>query len=104
MIHVRVDKDDGQELARIQIHNIERHPDSTADYGVRFVVERGAAVGMHMRVVHCFPRNEYNALALVRQALATLEEEELKLEQSGDPRDMARKQRRALPKIPRWKN
>ena len=67
------------ELARIEIENLTGAVDE-ADYSVRFGVERGTGVGLHRRMVQRFPRMKYNVLALIKQALATLEEDELKLD------------------------
>lgn len=75
----------GQELARVHIRNLETEYTDEADYGVKFVVERGSAVGLHRRRIFSFPRRKYNALALLRQALETLEPEELELERDFNP-------------------
>ena len=107
MIEVFVKKD-GQQIARIQIENItnkEDLKDGFGDYEVKFAVERGNAVSMHRRLIFGFPRKRYNVLALVRQALHTLEERELYLERDFDPDeapvspDLARRLGRALRSI-----
>lgn len=75
------------ELARITIKNIEGETGDLASYSVKFAVERGTAVGLHQRAIDNFPRKKYNVLALLRQALATLEPKELELERDFDPDD-----------------
>lgn len=84
MIEVLVLKN-SQPIAKIEIQNVETNEDDTADYSVRFAVERGSAVGLHRRLIFQFPRKRLNALGLVRQALQTLEEKELELERDFDP-------------------
>ena len=73
------------ELGKITLEKITDHPDGSADYSARFAVDRVGAVGMHQRVIHGFPRTEYNVLALLLQALNTLEPEELSLESTATP-------------------
>lgn len=70
------------ELGRIEIENVGGTEDE-GDYSIRFGVERIAAVGVHRRGIFAFPRRKYNVLALLRQALSTLELDELELD-SGD--------------------
>lgn len=84
MIEVLVLKN-SQPMARVEIKNVETHEDGTADYSVRFGVERGSAVGLHRRLIFGFPRKRLNALALVRLALESLNEKELELERGFDP-------------------
>lgn len=84
MIEVVVLKN-GEPIAHVEIKNIETSVHGTmANYSVKYAVERGSAVGLHTRLIHHFPRTKYNALALVRQALTTLEERELELEEGFD--------------------
>ena len=84
------------ELCQIEIENTGGTT-YEGDYVVRFVTSRGAAIGIHSRTIHQFPRRKYNALALLLQALSTLSEEELSLE--GDTGHMARQERGTLPEI-----
>jgi hypothetical protein len=85
MIEVLILKND-QPIAKIEIKNVEPNSNTDyADYSVRFAVERGSAVGLHRRLFFSFPRKQLNALALVRQALMTLDEKELQLERDFDP-------------------
>lgn len=70
------------ELGRIEIENVGGTEDE-GDYSVRFGVERIKAVGIHRRGFLSFPRKKYNVMALLLQALNTLEPDELELE-SGD--------------------
>lgn len=95
MIEVVISDQHG-ELAKIRIENVEIHDDKTADYSIQFAVDRINAVGLYRRAVYRFPRSQLNVLALVRQALSTLEEKELRLEQPYSS-NMARRFRRALP-------
>lgn len=67
-------------LARIEIENLSGYDSDTADYSVRFGVDKKDALGLHQRGIHAFPRKKYNVLALVRQALMTLEERDLELD------------------------
>lgn len=97
MIEVHINKrtPDGvvEELAYIKIINIsDDSGEDYPDYVAEFAVERYAAVGLHRRVIRNFPRLRYNVLALVRQALETLEPRELELERNVSPSDLARRQ------------
>lgn len=67
-------------LARIEIENVSGYDSDTADYSVRFGVDRMDGLGLHQRGIHSFPRKKYNVLALLRQALLTLEEGDLELD------------------------
>lgn len=101
MIEVKLTSRDGKlELGRIRIENQEVHEDGTADYSVQFAVDRVGAVGLHQRSIRHFPRDKYNVLALLRQALETLDPKELKLEPGTTSSDMAREKRGALPPFP----
>lgn len=82
MIEVRITHD-GDEIGLIKIERVDDRLSGAADYSVQFGVERIASVGTHRRGILNFPRREYNVLALLRQALATLEPDDLRLE--GDP-------------------
>lgn len=82
MIEVRITHD-GEEIGLIQIERVGDRLGGDADYSIKFGVERIASVGTHRRAMLAFPRRQYNVLALLRQALNTLEPDELKLE--GDP-------------------
>ena len=81
------------ELGKITLEKITDHPDGSADYSARFAVDRVGAVGIHQRRLDNFPRLEYNVLALLLQALNTLDESELRLEDGISPSDMARQVR-----------
>lgn len=101
------DSEDENQLAEIRIRKTITHDNEidSADYSIKYAVERGMAVGIHRRNIYGFPRKKYNALALVLQALNTLEPKELELEDDFDPdeapvsSDMARRLRRALRQI-----
>lgn len=101
MIEVRI-SDEGGELGKITLEKITDHPDGTADYSARFAVDRVGAVGIHQRHLDNFPRLEYNALALLLQALNTLTEQELRLEDGISPPDMAGEKRRTFAEIQAW--
>ena len=100
MIEVTITKN-GEPLAHIQIVNSNNDLE-LADYNIKYAVERGSAVGTHVRNIHNFPRKKYNVLALLRQALMTLDQKELLLERDFDPDEapvssnLARRLRRAL--------
>lgn len=69
------------ELGRIEIENVSEDDESEyAEYSVRFGVERVKSVGVHQRGIFHFPRTRYNVLALLLQALNTLEPSELELD------------------------
>ena len=86
-------KESGAELGRITIENLTDDGNAdVADYSVQFGVEKIGSVGLHRRGVLAFPRKQYNVLALLRQALATLEPAELELE--GDYEDRTYKKHR----------
>lgn len=97
------------QLGRIVIKKNYVGRDGTADYSVKFMVERGSAVGLHKRLMWGFPRKQLNVLALVRQALNTLDPKELELERGFDPdspeanrtSDMARRLKRIGRKVQR---
>lgn len=104
MIEVEI-KLNGEILARMEIKSESLAEEDLADYSVKYAVERGSAIGLHKRMLYGFPRKRYNALALLRQALMTLEEKELELERGFDPdatnendrsADLARRLGRAL--------
>ena len=100
MIEVEITSNGGKlELGRIRIERVETHEDGTADYSVQFAADRFGSVALHQRVVYGFPREKYNALALVLQALNTLQPEELELEEASAS-DLAREKRGTLPALP----
>lgn len=70
----------GVELGRITIENVQMNDDGTADYSIRFGVDRHEAVGIHQRALFGFPREKYNVFALLLQALSTMEPDELRLD------------------------
>lgn len=96
MIEVLVTDEHG-ELGKLRIEQTAIHRDGTADYSIQFAVDRLGAVGLHQRAVYRFPCNQMNVLALLRQALNTLDEKELRLEPEPRTSNMARRLRRALP-------
>lgn len=101
MIEVKLTDDSG-ELAYIKIEKEADYGDGTADYAVSFAVDRAQSqVGLHRRAVLNFPRLEYNALALLLQALNTLDASELELERGCSPADLARRFSRAWRTLPR---
>lgn len=67
-------------LARVEIENLSGYGGDTADYSVRFGVDKMDGLGLHQRGIRAFPRKKYNVLALLRQALMTLEERDLELD------------------------
>jgi len=74
------------ELGRIEIENVS--DDGAAEFGnysVRFGVERIGSVGVHQRGILNFPRTKYNVLALLLQALNTLDPPELELDCKPTP-------------------
>lgn len=73
------------ELARIEIENVSVSDDS-GDYSVRFGVHKGEGLGFHQRGIFGFPRTKYNVLALLLQALNTLEPRELEFVGEWDKR------------------
>lgn len=76
------------ELGRIEIENVDTQPLAEyASYSVRFGVEKIGAVGIHQRGILHFPRQKYNVLALLLQALNTLSEDELKFVGDWEERD-----------------
>lgn len=101
MIEVIISDEEG-ELARITLEKITDHPDGTADYSARYAVERGNAVGIHQRRLDNFPRLEYNALALLLQALNTLDESELRLEDGTSASDLGGEERGVSSALQTW--
>jgi hypothetical protein len=74
----------GVELGRVTIENVQMNDDGSADYSVRFGVDRHDAFGVHQRGIFGFPRKRYNAFGLLLQALNTLDPGELELEAEAD--------------------
>ncbi len=74
----------GVELGRVTIENVQMNADGTADYSVRFGVDRHEAFGVHQRAVFGFPRKNYNVFGLLLQALNTLDPRELELDGEVD--------------------
>lgn len=83
------------ELAHIEIENVggswepTGEPDTlreVGDYSVRFGVHKGEGLGLHQRGITNFPRTKYNVLALLLQALNTLEPRELEFVGEWDTR------------------
>jgi hypothetical protein len=74
------------ELAHIEIENLSYQNAETADYSVRFGVHKGEGTGLHQRGIYAFPRRKYNVLALLLQALNTLEPTELEFVGEWDTR------------------
>lgn len=83
-------KGSNTELGRIEIENVSNRG-YEADYSVRYMVERVKGIGIHQRPMMSFPRAQYNVLALLLQALNTLSEDELRLD---DPPDNLPKRKR----------
>lgn len=88
-------KDSQVELAHIEIENVgggmqpTDKPDELeefGDYSVRFGVHKGRGTGFHQRGIHSFPRKRYNVLALLLQALNTLDPSELEYVGDWDKR------------------
>jgi hypothetical protein len=65
-------------LAKITIERVNDDP-ALGDYSVRFGVESTESVSLRQRALLAFPYRRYNVLALVLQALRTLEHDELLL-------------------------
>lgn len=90
MIEVIVRLNGREELARIRITNLSGLAE-LAEYAVEFAVHRGQAIGLHRRRVEGFPRLQYNVLGLLRLALNTLTEEEMRIEGGfASPSDLLR--------------
>lgn len=83
-------KESGGEIGRIEIENVSG-PGEVADYAVKFGVDRITSVGLHKRPILGFPRTKYNVLALVLQALNTLDPRELELDHDAPASDLSRK-------------
>lgn len=78
-------KESGAELGRIDIENIHAEGEF-GNYSVRFGVEKIGSVGVHQRGIINFPRTKYNVLALLLQALKSLDPPELELQGDFDQR------------------
>lgn len=82
------------ELARIEIENVSTTDDGLyGNYSVRFGVNKVGGVGLHRRGVLHFPRTKYNVLALLIQALSTLDPQDLEFTEPWDERDPLQKLR-----------
>lgn len=86
------------ELAVIRITNLEDSSDPEyGNYSIEFGVDTVDGWAIYQRSIESFPRRKYNTLALIRQALNTLEEKELRLDGDIDaprPQGDARSSRR----------
>lgn len=78
------DTETGRELARVEIEQLGAGDGQHADYSVRFASTKGFSVTLHQRGVLNFPYRQYNALALLLQALKTLDEGDLAYDSSWD--------------------
>lgn len=78
----------GTVLGKITIENVSGD-DTHADYSVKFAADRLGAIGLQRRAVYAFPRTKYNVLALLLQALNTLEPPELELEDGVSSSNLA---------------
>lgn len=97
-----VDDDvDEHEYFHVTIELVKTNDDGTADFSVRFGIDREGARGVHQRPVFGFPITQYNKLALLKIALDTLEPSELELEHPTAAPDLARRQRGVGPALPR---
>jgi len=79
LIKVSITDDDGIELGQLRIQELEERDGGWWQYTVGFAVDRGSAVGLHSKAF-MFRHDRGNVLALVQTALATLDEEELVME------------------------
>lgn len=109
MIEVHIMSKGGtHELGVIRITNMEESGDPEyGSYSVEFGVDTAAGFAIYQRSIYAFPRKRFNVLALLKQALETLDEKELSLDGDPDnqpcsPRDaglsgyLARRLRRSL--------
>lgn len=101
MIEVSVKIKGRHEIARMRIENLEEGDDSNfGNYAVEIAVDNcNGEMKILQRSFFHFPRTKLNALALILQALNTLEEKEFYLEPSTDSSDLARRQRGTLPPL-----
>ena len=74
-----------RELARVRITRAQMTFDGKhADYIIEFAVDTaGDSLAIYTKTVWNFPRKDLNVLALIRLALESMTEEELRLD--GDP-------------------
>lgn len=80
MIRVKI-KVGNREIALIRITNLEDSDDPEfGNYSIEFGVDTAEGFAVYQRSIEAFPRRKYNALALLRQALNTLDEKELRLD------------------------
>ena len=79
-------KETQTELARLEIENVTPGDGEYADYSVQLGVEKGRSVGVHQRGIFGFPRKQYNVLALVLQALNSLDPRDLQFDGEWDLR------------------
>lgn len=80
MILVTITSGD-HELGLVRITNLEDSDDPEyGNYSIELGVDTAAGFAVYQRSIESFPRKKFNALALLRQALNTLEEKELRLD------------------------
>lgn len=89
------------ELGTIRIENVGGN-EELADYSIQFGIDRYEAVGLYQRAIYGFPRLQYNVLGLLRQALETLDPEELTLEHAARSSNLARRRRGPLKEVQAW--
>jgi hypothetical protein len=91
MITVRITNSEHEELAEIRIEWLDR---KRSRFSAEFAVDRLEAIGL-IRRNFAFERQDGNVLALLKEALATLDDSQLEIEKDGaSTSDLARRQPR----------
>lgn len=96
---ITITEANGKTLATIDIVEVDQNPDDTCNYSIKFKVNKKSGVGLHQRGIFGFPSKKYNVLALLLQALNTLQEKELR-HGEGSSADLARSERGARAALP----
>lgn len=102
MIEVAVRMDDGEStvpLANIRIKNYHRGSPDEGNYKVEIMVQHGDRIGLYTKQISGFDREHLNILALIKEALNQLDDEQLGLDSGALTADMARRQHSAMREI-----
>lgn len=92
------------EIAAVRIERMDSG-DLYSDYVAEFVLNRGSGnTGLHRRSVLSYPRRKYNGLALLYQAIKTLDREALELDGDPDSSTVARRRSRAMRALQAWES
>lgn len=105
-VKIEVETDTEQyQIGQLRITNLSGRvngdDEDVAQYIAEFTLVEGDELSLMSRPFS-FRRKEFNAFALIKQAVSTLTDEELKLNAKADSADMAGRQQGALRALQAW--